>query len=444
MRLSPYCRTGRAVGCLRSLEVFGLDDLEWSIPHKPPHLPNPMPEALFQVKRLNELAQAGQLKGKRVLIRADLNVPQDEAGNITEDTRIRASMPAVQMCLDAGAAVMVTSHLGRPTEGQFKSEDSLAPVADRIATLLHRKVPLISNWVDGGFQVQPGEVVLLENCRLNVGEKKNDDALAKKIAALCDVYVNDAFGTAHRAEATTNGVAKFAPVACAGPLMAAELDALSRALANPRRPLIAIVAGSKVSSKLTILKALSEKVDELIVGGGIANTFMLARGLAIGKSLAEPDLVNEAKEIMDLMEKRGAHVPIPEDVVVANELSPLARANRVAADQVAEDDMILDIGPKTAARLSTMLAHAGTIVWNGPLGVFEIDQFGGGTKMLAAAIAHSPAFSIAGGGDTLAAIAKYGIENQVDYISTGGGAFLEFLEGKTLPAFAVLAERAKD
>jgi phosphoglycerate kinase len=348
------------------------------------------------------------------------------------------------MCLDAGAAVMVTSHLGRPTEGEFKPEDSLAPVADRIATLLNRKVPLISDWVDGNFEVNPGDLVLLENCRLNVGEKKNHDELAKKIAALCDVYVNDAFGTAHRAEATTHGVAKYAPIACAGPLMAAELDALSRALASPKRPLVAIVAGSKVSSKLTILKALADKVDELIVGGGIANTFMLAKGLPIGKSLAEPDLVNEAREIMEIMEKRGAHVPIPEDVVVANELSPLARANRVAADQVADDDMILDIGPKTAARLSTMLAHAGTIVWNGPLGVFEIDQFGGGTKMLAAAIAHSPAFSIAGGGDTLAAIAKYGIENQVDYISTGGGAFLEFLEGKTLPAFAVLAERAKD
>ena len=441
---APYCRAGRAVCWLRSFGVVGLDDLEWSNPHKPPYLPNLMPESLFKVKRLSELAQTGQLKGKRVFIRADLNVPQDEAGNITEDTRIRASMPAVQMCLDAGAAVMVTSHLGRPTEGQFKSEDSLAPVADRIATLLHRKVPLISDWVDGGFEVNPGEVVLLENCRLNVGEKKNNDELAKKIAALCDIYVNDAFGTAHRAEATTYGVAKFAPVACAGPLMAAELDALSRALASPKRPLVAIVAGSKVSSKLTILKALSEKVDELIVGGGIANTFMLAKGLPIGKSLAEPDLVNEAREIMDLMEKRGAHVPIPEDVVVANELSPLARANRVSADQVAEDDMILDIGPKTAARLSIMLAHAGTIVWNGPLGVFEIDQCGGGTKMLAAAIAHSPAFSIAGGGDTLAAFAKYGIENQVDYISTGGGAFLEFLEGKTLPAFAVLAERAKD
>ena len=403
-----------------------------------------MSDTLFKVKRLHDLAQAGLLKGKRVLIRSDLNVPQDEAGNITEDTRIRASIPAIEICLQAGAAVMVTSHLGRPTEGQFKPEDSLAPVAHRIAEILHRKVPLISNWVDGGFDLQPGDLVLLENCRVNVGEKKNSEALSKKIAALCDVYVNDAFGTAHRAEATTHGVARFAPIACAGPLMAAELDALSRALANPKRPLIAIVAGSKVSSKLTILKALAEKVDELIVGGGIANTFMLAKGLSIGKSLAEPDLVNEAREIMALMEKRGAHVPIPEDVVVANELSPLARANRVPANEVAADDMILDVGPKTAARLSTMLAHAGTIVWNGPLGVFEIDQFGGGTKMIAAAIAHSPAFSIAGGGDTLAAIAKYGIENQVDYISTGGGAFLEFLEGKTLPAFAVLVERGSE
>jgi phosphoglycerate kinase len=403
-----------------------------------------MSDTLFKVKRLHDLAQAGLLKGKRVLIRSDLNVPQDEAGNITEDTRIRASIPAIEICLQAGAAVMVTSHLGRPIEGQFKPEDSLAPVAHRIAEILNRKVPLISDWVDGGFDLQPGDLVLLENCRVNVGEKKNSEALAKKIAALCDVYVNDAFGTAHRAEATTHGVARFAPIACAGPLMAAELDALSRALANPKRPLIAIVAGSKVSSKLTILKALAEKVDELIVGGGIANTFMLAKGLPIGKSLAEPDLVNEAREIMDLMEKRGAHVPIPEDVVVANELSPLARANRVPSNEVAEDDMILDVGPKTAARLSTMLAHAGTIVWNGPLGVFEIDQFGGGTKMIAAAIAHSPAFSIAGGGDTLAAIAKYGIENQVDYISTGGGAFLEFLEGKTLPAFAVLVERGSE
>lgn len=403
-----------------------------------------MPETLFNVKRLTDLAAAGQLKGKRVLIRADLNVPQDDTGKITEETRIRASMPAIQLCLDAGAAVMVTSHLGRPIEGQFKPEDSLAPVAHRIAELLNRKVALISGWVDGGFEVMPGELVLLENCRLNIGEKKNSEVLAKKIAALCDIYVNDAFGTAHRAEATTYGVAQFAPVACAGPLMAAELDALSRALANPKRPLVAIVAGSKVSSKLTILKSLASKVDQLIVGGGIANTFLLAKGLPIGKSLAEPDLVQEARDIMAMMEKRGAHVPMPEDVVVANELSPLARANRVAATEVAADDMILDIGPKAAAKLSIMLANAGTIVWNGPLGVFEIDQFGGGTKMLAAAIAHSPAFSIAGGGDTLAAITKYGIEKQVSYISTGGGAFLEFLEGKTLPAFAVLVERAKE
>jgi phosphoglycerate kinase len=403
-----------------------------------------MPETLFNVKRLTDLAAAGQLKGKRVLIRADLNVPQDDTGKITEDTRIRASMPAIQLCLDAGAAVMVTSHLGRPIEGQFKPEDSLAPVAHRIAELLNRKVTLISGWVDGGFEVKPGELVLLENCRLNIGEKKNSEVLAKKIAALCDIYVNDAFGTAHRAEATTYGVAQFAPVACAGPLMAAELDALSRALANPKRPLVAIVAGSKVSSKLTILKSLANKVDELIVGGGIANTFLLAKGLPIGKSLAEPALAQEARDIMAMMEKRGANLPMPEDVVVANELSPLARANRVAATDVAADDMILDIGPKAAAKLSIMLANAGTIVWNGPLGVFEIDQFGGGTKMLAAAIAHSPAFSIAGGGDTLAAIAKYGIEKQVDYISTGGGAFLEFLEGKTLPAFAVLVERAKE
>ena len=384
------------------------------------------------------------LKGKRVFIRADLNVPQNDVGVIMDDTRIRASIPAIEYALAHGAAVMVTSHLGRPVEGELNPEETLGPIALRIADLLGRKVSLISHWVENGVKVNPGEVVLLENCRTNLGEKKNDDALAKKMAALCDVYVNDAFGTAHRAEATTHGIAKFAPIVCAGPLMAAELDALGTAFQNPQRPLVAIVAGSKVSTKLTILKSLAAKVDQLIVGGGIANTFMLAKGLPIGKSLAEPDLVNEAKEIMDLMEKRGAHVPIPEDVVVANELSPLARANRVPSDQVAEDDMILDIGPKTAARLSIMLAHAGTIVWNGPLGVFEIDQFGGGTKMLAAAIAHSPAFSIAGGGDTLAAIAKYGIENQVDYISTGGGAFLEFLEGKTLPAFAVLAERAKD
>lgn len=383
------------------------------------------------------------LAGKRVFIRADLNVPQDDAGSITDDTRIRASVPAIEHAISRGAAVMVTSHLGRPTEGEFKPEDSLAPVAARLAQLLNRKVPLISNWVDGGFSVEFGDVVLLENCRVNKGEKKNDDALAKKMAALCDIYVNDAFGTAHRAEATTHGIAKYAPIACAGPLMAAELDALSAALVNPKRPMVAIVAGSKVSTKLTILKSLAEKVDQLIVGGGIANTFMLARGLPIGKSLAEPDLVNEAKEIMAMMAKRGAEVPIPEDVVVANEFSAQARANKVAADQVAPDDMILDIGPKTAARLTSILSSAGTIVWNGPVGVFEIPQFAGGTKMLAAAIAHSPAFSIAGGGDTLAAISKFDIASQIGYISTGGGAFLEFLEGKVLPAVEVLQSRGE-
>jgi phosphoglycerate kinase len=382
-----------------------------------------------------------RLAGKRVLIRADLNVPQDETGSITDDTRIRASVPAIEHALREGAAVMVTSHLGRPVEGQMKPEDSLAPVASRLAQLLGRKVPLVSNWVDGGFSVAPGEVVLLENCRVNPGEKKNDETLARKIAALCDVYVNDAFGTAHRAEATTHGVARYAPIACAGPLMAAELDALAAALVSPRRPLVAIVAGSKVSTKLTILKSLAAKVDQLIVGGGIANTFMLACGLPIGRSLAEPELVGEARAIMEMMRARGAEVPLPEDVVVANEFSAVARANKVAADEVAADDMILDIGPKTASRFAAILSRAGTIVWNGPVGVFEIPQFAGGTKMIAAAIAHSPAFTIAGGGDTLAAIAKYDIAPQIGYISTGGGAFLEFLEGRTLPAVEVLQSR---
>jgi len=388
--------------------------------------------------RMNDLP----LAGKRVFIRADLNVPQDDAGNITEDTRIRASIPGIEQALRAGAAVMVTSHLGRPTEGELRPDDSLAPIARRLSELVGQPVRLIADWVDGGFEVRPGEVVLLENCRVNRGEKKNDEALARKIAALCDVYVNDAFGTAHRAEATTHGIAKYAPVACAGPLMAAELDALGKALGNPARPLVAIVAGSKVSTKLTILRSLAAKVDQLIVGGGIANTFLLATGLRIGKSLAEPDLVPEAQAIIDLMKSRGAQVPLPVDVVVANELSALARANRVPATEVGPDDMILDIGPRTAAALSAIIAEAGTIVWNGPVGVFEYDQFAGGTKMLAAAIAHSRAFSIAGGGDTLAAIAKFGIEKQVSYISTGGGAFLEFLEGRTLPAVAVLEERA--
>ena len=389
-------------------------------------------------KRLTDL----DLAGKRVFIRADLNVPQDDSLAITDDTRIRASVPAIEHCLKAGAAVMVTSHLGRPTEGEVKPEDSLAPIAKRLGELLGREVPLVSNWVDGGFEVKPGQVVLLENCRCNKGEKKNDEALSRKMAALCDVYANDAFGTAHRAEATTHGIARFAPAACAGPLMAAELDALGKALGNPRRPLAAIVAGSKVSTKLTILKSLADKVDQLIVGGGIANTFMLAAGLPIGKSLAEHDLVAEAKAIIDMMAARGAQVPIPVDVVCAKEFSAAAAATVKEAAQVAADDMILDIGPRTAAMLGEQLKKAGTIVWNGPVGVFEFEAFAGGTREVARAIAESPAFSIAGGGDTLAAISKFGISDRVGYISTGGGAFLEFLEGKTLPAVAALAERA--
>ena len=383
------------------------------------------------------------LKGKRVFIRADLNVPQDDAGNITEDTRIRATIPGIKHALAAGAAVMVTSHLGRPTEGTLNPEDSLAPIAKRLSEVLGQPVRLLQHWVEDGVAVKPGEVVLLENCRVNKGEKKNDEALARKMAALCDVYVNDAFGTAHRAEATTHGIAKFAPVACAGPLMAAELDALGKALENPARPLLAIVAGSKVSTKLTILKALASKVDQLIVGGGIANTFMLASGMRIGKSLAEPDLVGEAQAIIDIMKARGATVPLPVDVVVADELSALARANPVNADAVRPDDLILDVGAKTARTFAALIGKAGTIVWNGPVGVFEYDQFAGGTKAVAEAIAASPAFSIAGGGDTLAAIAKYKIAERVSYISTGGGAFLEFLEGKTLPAVEVLEQRAK-
>ena len=395
----------------------------------------------MKILRFSDLCAQGRVRGQRVFIRADLNVPQDDAGHITEDTRIRASVPCIRMALDAGAAVMVTSHLGRPTEGEFKPEDSLAPVAQRLSELLGRPVPLKSGWVDG-VSVAPGEVVLLENCRLNPGEKKNNPELAKKMAALCDIFVHDAFGTAHRAEASTYGIAQYAPVACAGPLLAAEIDAITRALAHPKRPLVAIVAGSKVSTKLSILKSLAANVDQLIVGGGIANTFLLAEGHPIGKSLAEPDLVNEAREIIAMMRKRGAAVPIPVDVVVADEFSALARANKVAVDAVHPGDMILDIGPRTAAQLAGIIANAGTIVWNGPMGVFEYDQFAGGTRTLAAAIAHSSAFSIAGGGDTLAAIAKFGIEAQVGYISTGGGAFLEVLEGKTLPAFEILQQRA--
>jgi phosphoglycerate kinase len=393
--------------------------------------------------RFSDLCSRGQVKGQRVFIRADLNVPQDDTGRITEDTRIRASIPAIRMALDAGAAVMVTSHLGRPTEGAFKPEDSLAPVAARLGELMDRPVRLVSNWVDGDFSVAPGEVVLLENCRLNVGEKKNAPELAKKLGALCDIFVHDAFGTAHRAEGTTYGIAETAPIASAGPLLAAEMDAIAKALAAPKRPLVAIVAGSKVSTKLTILKSLASNVDQLIVGGGIANTFMLAAGLKIGKSLAEADLVGEAKAVIDAMAARGAEVPIPTDVVTAKAFSADAVATVKKATEVADDDLILDIGPQTAARLAAQLMKAGTIVWNGPVGVFEFAAFEGGTKTIAEAIAQSSAFSIAGGGDTLAAIAKYGIEKDVGYISTGGGAFLEVLEGKTLPAFEVLERRAK-
>jgi phosphoglycerate kinase len=397
----------------------------------------------MKVIRFSDLAAAGKVSGKRVFIRADLNVPQDDAGNITEDTRVRASVPCIRMALDAGAAVMVTSHLGRPTEGEFKPEDSLAPVARRLSELLGRDVPLVADWVDG-VDVKPGSVVLLENVRVNKGEKKNNPELAKKMAALCDIFVNDAFGTAHRAEASTYGIAEYAPVACAGPLLAAEIDAITQALANPRRPLVAIVAGSKVSTKLTILQALSAKVDGLIVGGGIANTFMLAAGLKIGKSLAEPDLVADAKAVIESMKARGAAVPIPTDVVVAKKFAADAEATVKAATDVADDDLILDIGPQTAAKLAEQLEAAGTIVWNGPVGVFEFDAFSHGTETLARAIAASPAFSIAGGGDTLAAIAKYGIDKDVGYISTGGGAFLEILEGKKLPALEILEKRSTD
>jgi len=396
----------------------------------------------MNVLRFSDLINEGKVAGRRVFIRADLNVPQDDAGRITEDTRIRASVPCIEMALKAGAAVMVTSHLGRPTEGEFKPEDSLAPVARRLGELLGREVPLVANWVDG-VQVSPGQVVLLENCRVNKGEKKNDETLARKLAALTDIFVHDAFGTAHRAEASTYGIAQFAKIACAGPLLAAEIDAITKALANPKRPLVAIVAGSKVSTKLSILQSLAKNVDQLIVGGGIANTFMLAAGLPVGKSLAEPTLVEDAKVVIAAMRARGAEVPIPSDVVVAKEFKADASATVKAAADVAADDLILDIGPQTAARLAAQLKAAGTIVWNGPVGVFEFDAFAKGTEAIARAIAESSAFSIAGGGDTLAAIAKYGIEKDVGYISTGGGAFLEVLEGKTLPAFEILQRRAQ-
>lgn len=395
----------------------------------------------MKIIRFSDLCAQGLVQGRRVFIRADMNVPQDDSGRITEDTRIRSSVPCIRMALDAGAAVMVTSHLGRPTEGEFRPEDSLAPIAQRLSELLGCEVPLIGNWVDG-VAVQPGQVVLLENCRINKGEKKNAESLARQMAALCDIYVNDAFGTAHRAEGTTYGIAQYAPVACAGPLLAAEIDAIGQALAQPKRPLVAIVAGSKVSTKLTILQSLAQNVDQLIVGGGIANTFMLASGLRIGKSLAEPDLVEQARSVIQAMKARGAEVPIPSDVVVAKTFAADAQATLKNANEVADDDLILDIGPQTAKKLAQQLKAAGTIVWNGPVGVFEFDAFAAGTQTIAQAIAESSAFSIAGGGDTLAAIAKYGIEKQVGYISTGGGAFLEVLEGKTLPAFEILQKRA--
>ena len=403
---------------------------------RPADRPIPM-----NILRFSDLCAQGLVRGQRVFIRADLNVPLDSQGAITEDTRIRASVPCIQMALDAGAAVMVTSHLGRPIEGAFKPEDSLAPVAARLASLLGREVPLLPDWVDG-VQVQPGQVVLLENCRVNVGEKKNAEPLARKLAALCDIFVNDAFGTAHRAEGTTYGIAQYAPIACAGPLLAAEIDAITQALAKPQRPLVAIVAGSKVSTKLSILQSLSRNVDQLIVGGGIANTFMLAAGLPIGKSLAEPSLLDEARAVIEAMKARGAEVPIPTDVVTAKTFAADAVAVTKASTDVADDDLILDIGPETARRLADQLKSAGTIVWNGPVGVFEFAAFENGTRTIANAIAESPAFSIAGGGDTLAAIAKYGIEKEMGYISTGGGAFLEILEGKTLPAFEILEKRA--
>ena len=391
------------------------------------------------IKRLADLQLAGQLKNARVFIRADLNVPQDDNGNITDDTRIRASVGGIQMALKGGAAVMVTSHLGRPTEGEFSAADSLAPIAARLTELLGQPVTLKRDYL-GGVEVKPGQVVLLENCRFNKGEKKNSDDLAKQYAALCDVYANDAFGTAHRAEASTHGIAKFVKTACAGPLLAAELDALGKALSQPKRPMVAIVAGSKVSTKLTILKSLASKVDQLVVGGGIANTFLAAMGKPIGKSLSEPGLVNEAKEIIAMMKARGAEVPIPVDVVCGKAFSATAVATLKAAEDVEPDDMIFDIGPKTAKILADKMVAAGTIVWNGPMGVFEFDQFGKGTETLARAIAGSAAFSIAGGGDTLAAIAKYNIADKISYISTGGGAFLEFLEGKKLPAVEILTQ----
>jgi len=390
----------------------------------------------MSVVRMSDL----DLSGRRVLIREDLNVPIED-GRITSETRIRASLPTIELALSKGAAVMVTSHLGRPKEGQWTAEDSLAPVAKRLGELLGREVPLIKDWIDG-VDVKPGQLVLLENCRMNVGEGKDDETLSKKYAALCDVFVMDAFGTAHRAQASTHGAIRFAKVACGGPLLMAELDALAKALDKPARPLLAIVAGSKVSTKLTLLENLVAKVDQLIVGGGIANTFIAAAGYKVGKSLVEMDLIGTAKKIIADAKSRGADVPIPTDVVVASEFKADAPAIVKPVEAVGDADLILDIGPDTAKRYAAMIAKAGTVVWNGPVGVFEFDAFGKGTETLARAIADSNAFSIAGGGDTLAAIEKYGVADRVSYISTGGGAFLEFLEGKELPAVAALKARA--
>jgi phosphoglycerate kinase len=392
---------------------------------------------------MNVLRMADQdLRGKRVLIREDLNVPVED-GKVTSDARIRASLPTIKLALDKGARVFLTSHLGRPEEGVYAEEFSLAPVASRLSELLGTPVPLKKDWLNDGVDTAPGSAVLLENVRFNKGEKKDKEDLARKMADLCDVYVMDAFGTAHRAEASTHGVGKFAKIACAGPLLVGELEALERALAKPARPLVAIVAGSKVSTKLTVLESLLSKVDKLIVGGGIANTFLAATGINVGKSLHEAEMLDMARKLLEQAKARGAEIPLPTDVVVAKEFAATAHADVRSIHDVRPDEMILDIGPDTAERFGAMLQKAGTIVWNGPVGVFEFDQFGEGTRTIAQAIAKSPAFSLAGGGDTLAAIEKYGVEEGISYISTGGGAFLEFVEGKTLPAVAMLEARAK-